>query len=397
LVSCLGLDRETVVASLRAGRSGIVADPVRTEIGFRSPLTGVIKDYDPRAYVNRKQVKTMGEPAKYAVGAAFQAVAQAGLDEDTLRTPGAGVIVGNDSCALAAVESTDIVREAKQTRHVGSGKIIQVMNSTVTMNLATIFGVQGASWTVSGACASAAHAVGQAMMLIQSGQQDVVLAGGAQEINWESMASFDALGAFAVPDKDPKTAARPFDAERRGLVPSGGAAMLVLERLDRAVERGADILAEAVAYGFSTDGQHLTQPGGDGAVRAMRQVLRQAKKGPDEVEYINAHATGTPVGDVVEGKAILEVFGKDGPPVSSTKSMTGHECWMAGASELAYSVLMMREGFIAPNINLECLDPELAGLDVVRTCRKQKPQVVLSNSFGFGGTNAAILLETFSG
>jgi 3-oxoacyl-[acyl-carrier-protein] synthase I len=396
LVSCLGLDLDTVSQSLRTGRSGIAVDPERVEMGFRSPFSGVITGYDVRQYVNRKQVKSMGQPAQFAVGAAVQAVQSARLDPELLRDAGAGIVVGNDSCALPSVEVVDQVRTDKSTRLLGSGRILQVMSSTVTMNLATFFGVRGAAWTISAACASGAHSIGQGYMLIKSGMQDVVLCGGAQEINWQSMASFDALGAFADPSAEAGTACRPFDRGRTGLVPSGGAAMLVLERMDRAIERGAPILAEIVGYAFSSDGEHLTQPCGHGAVRAMKSVLEQAKRAPGEVEYINAHATSTPVGDAVEARAILEVFdGKRTPPVSSTKSMTGHECWMAGASEVAYSLLMMRDGFLAPNANFEATDAGLEQLDVIKEARDAKPRLVLSNSFGFGGTNAAVLLQAF--
>lgn len=397
VVSCLGLDVDTVSDALRAGKSGIGVDAERLDLGFRSALTGVISDYDARTYVNRKQIKTMGQPAQFAVGAAVQAVEAAGLPREVLKEAGSGVIVGNDSCAQPVMQAVDSVREHRQTRFIGTGNIIQVMNSTVTMNLSTYFGIRGASWSVSGACASGAHAIGQAFLLIKSGMQDVVLCGGAQEIHWSGMASFDALGAFAPNPGAAQAASRPFDRDRAGLVPSGGAAMLVLERMDRAIERDAPIFAELVGYGFSSDGGHLTQPQGDGAVRAMREALRQAKLEPGEVEYINAHATGTPVGDGVEGKSILEVFGRNGPPVSSTKSMTGHECWMAGASEAVYSMVMMRDGFLAPNINLDQLDPSLEGLNVVRETLPERPRMVLSNSFGFGGTNAAVLLKAFEG
>jgi 3-oxoacyl-[acyl-carrier-protein] synthase-1 len=395
LVSCLGLDLDQVSQALRQGRSGISVDPEREALGFRSALTGMIRGYDPRAYVNRKQIKTMGQPAQFAVGAAVEAVRDAGLGVEQLRDPGAGVVVGNDSCTWPVIEAIDSVRAHKETRYIGSGNIIQVMNSTVTMNLATYFGIRGAAWSISAACASGAHAIGQAYMLLKSGLQDVVLCGGAQEIHWSAMASFDALGALAKHEGDPARASRPFAHDRSGLVPSGGAAMLVVERLDRAIERGAHVYAEIVGYAFSSDGDHLTQPCGDGALRAMRDVLRQARRSAGEVEYVNAHATGTPVGDRVEGKSLLELFGPQGPPVSSTKSMTGHECWMAGASEVCYSLLMMRDGFVAPNINLDRLDPDLAGLDVVQTTREIRPRLVLSNSFGFGGTNASLLLAAF--
>lgn len=400
IVSCLGNDLPTVSQALREGRSGVGVDPTRAAMGFRSSLTGIVRDYDVRRYVNRKQHKSMGQPAAFAVGAAVEALAHAGLDPSALRSARAGVIVGNDSCAQPAVQAADTLRERGDTRSIGSGPILQVMNSTVTMNLATFFGTQGAAWTVSGACASGAHAIGQAMMLIKSGMQDIVLCGGAQEINWEAMGPFDAIGAFAPETPDPTTACRPFDVDRAGLVPSGGAAMLILESWDRAIERRATILAELAGYGFSCDGEHVTQPCGHGAVRAMQQALDQAKVRSEEVDYINAHATGTRIGDVVEGRAILEVFGASPhggkartPPVSSTKSMTGHECWMAGASEAVYSLLMMHEGFMAPTINLHQLDPDLEGLQVLSETLHQRPSVVVSNSFGFGGTNAAILLR----
>lgn len=391
-VSCLGNSLDDISASLRTGRSGIAVDEQRVAHGFRSPLTGVIKDYDVRAYVTKKQVKSMGQPAQFAVGAAVQAVQDAGLNPDALRTPMCGMIVGNDSCALPTVEAVDVVRAQKETRGIGSGSIIQVMNSTVTMNLTTFFGTRGASWTLSAACASGAHALGQGLLLVKAGMQDMMLVGGAQEINWQGMVSFDALGAFAKHDGNPHTASKPFDKERRGLVPSGGAAMLVLERLDHAQKRGARIYGELLGYGFSSDGEHLTQPSGEGAVRAMRAALSQGKVSPSDVDYINAHATATPQGDLAEGRAILAIFGQHGAKVSSTKSMTGHECWMAGASEVVYSLLMMRDGFLAPNINLGELAPELVGLNVVRAAESTRPRLVLSNSFGFGGTNAALLL-----
>ena len=396
-VSCLGIGLDAVSESLKNGTSGIGIDPERVNNGFRSPLTGRLPPFNPRDYSSRKQIKSMGEPAQYALAAALEAVEQSGVTNEEWASPRAGLVVGNDSCAMPAVEAVDLVREHGETRFIGSGKIIQVMNSTVTMNLSTFFGVQGASWTMAAACASGAHAIGQAYMLIRAGLQDRVLCGGAQELSWHAMASFDALGAFAKMEDDPTTAARPFSAHRRGLVPSGGAAMLVVESLDSAKARGATILAEIKGYGFSCDGGHLTQPSGQGAVRAMRQCLENGGINREQIDYVNAHATGTPVGDLVEGRGILEVFGMDGPPVSSTKSMTGHECWMAGASEVLYSYLMMREGFLAPNINLGELEPELKGLNVVEVVRDAKPRRVLSNSFGFGGTNASILVSVFEG
>ena len=397
LVSCLGTGLLEVSSSLKAGRSGIVSCPEREKMGFRSPLTGKIDSFDPRKYASRKEIKSMGQPAQYAVAAALEAVAESGLGREDWGTPRCGLVVGNDSTAQPAVEAVDSVRANGCTRLIGSGKILQVMNSTVSMNLGTFFGVQGANWTIGAACASGAHAIGQGVLLIKAGFADRVLCGGAQEINWQAMSSFDALGAFAKSDGAPEDACRPFSVDRAGLVPSGGAAMLVLESLDSARARGAPIWAEVSGYGFSSDGGHLTNPGGEGAVRAMSQCLEQGKGRVSRVDYINAHATGTPVGDRVEGKAILSVFGGESPPVSSTKSMTGHECWMAGASEIIYSALMMRDGFIAPSRNVLEVDPELAKLEVVRETRAAKIGAVLSNSFGFGGTNASLLISKYKG
>lgn len=409
-VSCLGHQNDSISEALRQGRSGLGVDLERLERGFRSPYTGIVSGYDAADYVGRKTLKSMGEPARFGVGAAYRALACAELPAECLKSSGAGVIVGNDSCAEASVTVADTVRAHNNTRPVGSGGIIQVMTSTVSMNLATHFGIQGANWTVGGACASGAHAIGQSTLLIRSGMQELILCGGTQELGWQGMASFDAIGAFARPESrairegaipsadEAIRASRPFDSQRGGLVPSGGGAMMVLESLTHARRRGAPILAEICGYGFSSDGQHLTQPNGSGAVRSMTHALKDAGLNASQVDYINAHATGTPLGDGVEGKAILEVFAahswgaSSSPPVSSTKSLTGHECWMAGASELGYTILMMRDGFIAGNRNLENLDADLEGLQVLRRSREQHIDIALSNSFGFGGTNASIVL-----
>jgi 3-oxoacyl-[acyl-carrier-protein] synthase-1 len=267
------------------------------------------------------------------------------------------------------------------------------MNSTVSMNLSTLLGTRGANWTVSGACASGAHALGQAMWLIQSGAQEIVIAGAAQELSWESMAAFDALHAFSRNIEQPDRASRPFDQERDGLVPSGGAAILVLESAEHADKRGARRYGELVAYAFSSNGDHLSHPNAEGPAYCMQHALRQARLSPADIDYINAHATSTVPGDLSEGQAILKVFGADGPVVSSTKSMTGHECWMSGASEMVYSLLMIRNGFIAPNRNLERLDPALVGLNVSDQAVDLRPRHVMSNSFGFGGTNSALIVR----
>lgn len=394
IVSCLGFTLDEVSRGLQDGRSGIVVDPVRLELGFRSALTGTVPDFDAKRWgVNRKQAKTMSEPALYAFAAATDAVRDAGLEGSDLESERCGIIFGNDSTVRSSVESIDALRDTGDTRFLGSGYIFQSMNSTVTMNVATYFGIRGANWTVSAACASGANAIGQAAMLIRSGMQDVVLAGGAQEINAECMASFDALGAFSVRHDAPTKASRPFDADCDGLTPSGGSACLVLERYDRARARNARIYGVIRGYGFSSDGTgHLSKPSGEGAVRAMKMALDDAKVDPSEVTYVNAHATSTPLGDAVEGAAIGALLG-DEVPVSSTKSMTGHECWMAGASEAVYTTLMARDGFLAPNLNFSKRHPECPPIDIVRETRAAPGGLAMSNSFGFGGTNAVLVID----
>ena len=393
IVSSLGCDLDTVSESLRRGRSGIVCDPERERLGFASALTGRLLGWNGGPTLDRKTHKSMHEPALFGTAAALSALDHSGLDRERLRSPDAGVIFGNDSTSSASAAAAARVREAGYTGALGSGAIFQMMASTVTMNLATLLGVRGANWTVAAACASSAHAVGQAAMLIGAGQQEIVISGGAQELGWESMAAFDALKTFSNRRDAPEKASRPFDRNRDGLVPSGGGAALVLESREHALSRGARIWGEVAGYAFASNGiAHLSAPTVEGPVFCMKRALSQAKLKPSDIDYVKAHATSTPTGDLLEGRAILEVFGRDGPPVSSTKSMTGHECWMSGVSELVYSMLMMRDGFIAPNINLDTLDPELAGLNVVAQTGTRGPRTVLSNSFGFGGTNASIIL-----
>ena len=335
----------------------------------------------------------MCQPAQYAYAATRQAIADAALDEERLKSDRCGLVFGNDSCIKPAVESIDVVRSSGETHFIGSGYIFRAMNSTVTMNLAAALGIGGASWTLSAACASGAHAIGQALMLIRSGLQDLVIVGGAQETNWESMASFDALGVFSTRQYDPAGASRPFDIDRDGLVPSGGAACLILESLPHARARGARIHGVVRGYGFSCGGGgHLSQTTPQAVVRAMRNALLDGAVEPDAIDYINAHATGTPVGDRVEAMGIASVFGP-AVPVSSTKSLTGHECWMAGASEAVYTTLMARDGFIAPNLNFTRLDEDCPEIRVIPETCPARIGMALSNSFGFGGTNAAILLD----
>jgi 3-oxoacyl-[acyl-carrier-protein] synthase-1 len=276
---------------------------------------------------------------------------------------------------------------------VGSGNVFQVLNSTVNMNLATIFRLRGANFTISAACASGSHAIGLATVLIRNGMQDCIICGGAQETNVYSMGNFDALGAFSVRENDPQRASRPFDKQRDGLVPSGGAATVILESQESAERRGAPILAEVIGYGFSSNGEHISNPSVQGPSRSLQMAMRNSGLKTSEIDYINAHATSTPAGDASEAKAIYQVFGADRTPVSSTKSMTGHECWMAGASEIVYSLLMMRDSFIAPNINFETPDDDSAKLNVVSRPLNKNIDVFLSNSFGFGGTNSTLIVK----
>ena len=393
LVSSLGLTLADATESLRHGRSGIVRCEERQRLGFRSPLTGRLNGFDPRSRLSRKERRSMGEPALYAAHAALEALDDAGLDRDTVRGPETGVILGNDSVCTSAFRVNERTLKDGTTRNLGSSAVVECMNSSPSINLSVLLGSQGACWTLSAACASGSHAIGQAWALLATGQQSVVLAGGTQELDWPGMTGFDGLGVFSVHDGEPGDSVRPFSTDRDGLVPSGGAAVLVLETASHARARGARIRAEVLSYAFTSDGHHVTSPAGDGAARCIQMALERAKLTPGEIEYVNAHAAGTPVGDRIEGRALLDVFGSACPPVSSTKSMTGHECWMAGASEAAYSLLMAEGGFIAPNRNFTGADEGLEDLDVVRVTRDTRPRTILSNSFGFGGTNACLVLQ----
>jgi len=390
-VSVLGNSLAEIEESLRSGRSGVGVDERRRELGFRSALTGLVRGFDPRSRLDRKARKSMHESSQWQAYAALEAVAHAGLGDSHLRTPRAGLIIGNDSTSQANVEVADAVRRDRTTQQLGSGYIFQCMNSTASMNLNALLGTQGANWTLAAACASGAHAVGQAYLLIKTGMQDVVVSGGMQEINWESQASFDALGTFSTRMDAPQHASRPFDRGRDGLVPSGGAAAVIVESESHLKARGGRAICEILGYGFSSDGVHLTLPSGDGAKRAMAAALAAAKLTPGEIDYINAHATSTPVGDAKEAGAIRELCGPD-TPVSSTKSMTGHECWMSGASEVLYTTLMLKGGFIAPNINFEAQEDAAPGINVAARTLERDLRHALVNSFGFGGTNAALVL-----
>ncbi|HOP00278.1 MAG TPA: beta-ketoacyl-[acyl-carrier-protein] synthase family protein, partial [Bacteroidales bacterium] len=286
--------------------------------------------------------------------------------------------------------------KTRDTTMVGSGSVFQSMNSSVSMNLSVIFQLTGINFTVSGACASGSHAIGMGFYMIRHGYQNTVICGGAQEVNLFCVGSFDALGAFSKRESEPQKASRPFDKSRDGLVPSGGAATVILESLDSAIKRGAPILAEVTGYGFSSDGIHISVPDVDGPARAIKIALKDAGIKPEQIDYINAHATSTPLGDQNEAKAIDSVFGENRPIVSSTKSMTGHEMWMAGASEVVYSIIMMKNSFIAPNINFIEPDEFSAKLNITPVVVNKNIDVFLSNSFGFGGTNSCLIIKKFN-
>lgn len=392
IYSCLGKNLEEVKESLYKGKSGIVFSPERKEFGYRSALTGFVERPDLKPLLNRRQRISLGEESEYAYVATWEALKGAGLEADFFENQDVGILYGNDSVAQAVVESIDIVRETKDTTLVGSGAIFKSMNSTVTMNLATIFKLRGINMTISAACASGSHSIGLGYLLIKQGLQDVVICGGAQEINKYAMCSFDGLGVFSVKEDEPEKASRPFDKDRDGLVPGGGAATLILESYESAVSRGATILGEVTGYGFSSNGEHISTPNVEGPKKAMQMAMMQAGIQSEEIEYINAHATSTPVGDANEARAIDALFG-NGAYVSSTKSMTGHECWMAGSSEIVYSLLMMHNDFIAPNINLEEVDEAAQNLNLVRKTIDTPFNTFLSNSFGFGGTNSALIVR----
>ena len=392
--SCIGRNKEEVTTSLRTGKSGIGYDEARKEYGFRSPLTGMVETPDLKALLHRRLRTGMSQEAQYAYMAAREAFEQAGVEEDYLLANEVGVLFGNDSTALPTVEMHEMMLEKHDTALLGSGLIFQSMNSTVNMNLSTIFHLRGINFSVSAACASGSHSIGLGAMFIRQGLQDMVLVGGAQEVNPYAMAAFDALGTFSARVNDPTKASRPFDVERDGLVPSGGAAALVLEEYDHAVKRGATILAEVCGYGFSSNGGGISQPSSEGSFIAMQRALDDAGMSVDEIDYVNAHATSTKQGDEEEAIALTKLFGGKKTWISSTKSMTGHECWMAGASEAVYSILMMQNGFVAPNINLEQIDPAAATLNLAAKTIETPVHTVLSNSFGFGGTNSAIVLKT---
>lgn len=395
IYSTIGLNVQEVLASLYQGKSGIGFEQSRLDFGYQSGLAGSVPEPKLKGKIDRRMRIGLAEQGAYAFMATEEAMKMAKIDEDYLIKNEVGILYGNDSSSKAVVESIDALREKKDTTRIGSGSIFQSMNSTISMNLSVIYKLRGINTTISGACASSSHAIGMAYLLIKQGLQEVIVCGGAQELNLYAMGSFDGLGAFSMRNDDPSKACRPFDKDRDGLVPSGGGATLIVESLESAQKRGANIIAEIKGYGFSSDGSHISQPNVDGPSRSIQMALKQSGLRASDIDYVNAHATSTPVGDANEAQAIFNAFGGK-IPVSSTKSMTGHEMWMGGASEAIYSILMMQNDFIAPNINFENPDEHSAKINIIQETKKASFNKFLSNSFGFGGTNSSLIIEKYS-
>jgi len=395
IVSCLGNDLETVLDSLKQGRSGIKFQPEYKELGFRSQVAGSI-DIDLDALIDRKLRRFMGNASAYAYLAMKQAIEDSGLAEDQVSNVRTGLIAGSGGASSAdIVETADILR-TKGVRRVGPYRVTRTMGSTVSACLATPFKIKGVNYSITSACATSAHCIGNAMEQIQLGKQDVIFAGGGEELHWSLSVMFDAMGALSSKYNDtPEKASRAYDANRDGFVIAGGAGMLVLEELEHAKARGAKIYAELVGYGATSDGYDMVAPSGEGAVRCMQQAMSTVN---GTIDYINSHGTSTPAGDIQELKAMKQTFGDAMPPVSSTKSLTGHSLGATGAQEAIYSILMQQNNFICASANIEELDPEAVGLPVV-TERQDHVELkrVMSNSFGFGGTNSTLVFEKFEG
>ncbi len=389
IASCLGNDLDTVSAALREGRAGIRHLPDAAEHGLRSQVGGAV-DLDLDAVIDRKLKRFMSDAAAYSYVSLRDAIADAGLDEALVSHPRTGLVAGSGGGSSHwQVETADLLR-AKGVRKVGPYMVPRTMCSTVSANLATAFKIKGVSYSISAACATSAHCIGAAADLIRHGAQDIVFAGGGEDLDWTMSVMFDAMGALSSSyNETPEKASRPYDAGRDGFVIAGGGGMLVLEDWDHAVARGARIHAELVGYGVTSDGADMVAPSGEGAVRCMRMALEGL--GGRKIDYLNTHGTSTPLGDIVELNAVREVFGEDMPPISSTKALSGHSLGAASVHEAIYSLLMMRDGFIAGSANIETLDPKAEGFPIARESRDAKLDVVMSNSFGFGGTNATLV------
>lgn len=391
IVSSLGNNASEVVASLRDGKSGISHQATQEEIGMRSVIAGR-PDIDLSEHIDRKQWRFMGDAAGYAFLSLEQAIADAGLTEEQVSNVRTGIIAGSGGASSASqVEAADILRD-RGLRRVGPYRVTQTMGSTVSACLATPFKIKGVNYSISSACSTSAHCIGNAMEQIQLGKQDVVFAGGGEELDWTMSALFDAMGALSTKYNDsPEKASRAYDADRDGFVIAGGGGMLVLESLEHAQARGAKIYAELVGYGATSDGHDMVAPSGEGAVRCMQQAMATVE---GDIDYINAHGTSTPAGDIQELKAVREVFGDNTPPIASTKSLSGHSLGAAGVQEAIYSLLMMEHGFIAASANVDTLDEGAEGMDIVRERRDGVTVTrAMSNSFGFGGTNATLVFQ----
>ncbi|GAB2686292.1 beta-ketoacyl-ACP synthase I [Aliiglaciecola sp. 3_MG-2023] len=392
IVSSIGINQEEVLDSLQQGRSGITFSDEFAEMGLRSQVWGKV-DIDFKEHIDRKQLRFMGDAAAYAYIAMQQAVEDSGLPEDQVSNIRTGIIAGSGGASSKSqVDAADILR-AKGVKRVGPYMVTKSMASTVSACLATPFKIKGINYSIASACATSAHCIGNALELIQLNKQDVVFAGGGEELDWTLSVQFDAMGALSSKYNDnPSVASRTYDADRDGFVSSGGGGMVVVEELEHALARGAKIYAEVVGYGATSDGVDMVAPSGEGAVRCMQMAMQDVDT---PIDYLNTHGTSTPVGDVKELGAIQEVFGGKSPAISSTKSMTGHALGAAGVNEAIYSILMMENDFIAPSINIDNLDEAAEGLDVVTSTRKAKLNTVMSNSFGFGGTNATLVLKKY--
>ncbi|MGB1144238.1 MAG: beta-ketoacyl-ACP synthase I [Glaciecola sp.] len=393
IVSSIGNNKAEVTESLRAGKSGITYSEQFAEKGLRSHVWGKV-DIDLSEHIDRKQLRFMGDAASYAFIAMQQAVADSGLTEDQVSNIRTGIIAGSGGASSEhQVDSADILRN-KGVRRVGPYMVTRCMGSTVSACLATPFKIKGVNYSISSACATSAHCIGNALEMIQLNKQDIVFAGGGEELHWALSGQFDAMGALSSQYNDtPDKASRTYDANRDGFVSSGGGGMVVVEELEHALARGAHIYAEIVGYGATSDGYDMVAPSGEGAVRCMQMAMQNVDT---DIDYLNTHGTSTPVGDVQELKAIQEVFGEKSPAISATKAMTGHALGAAGVNEAIYSILMMENDFIAPSINVETLDEAAAGLDIVTETREQTINTIMSNSFGFGGTNATLVMRRYN-
>ena len=394
IVSSIGVNQDEVLASLKAGKSGITFSEQCAEMGLRSQVWGNV-DIDLSEHIDRKVMRFMGDAAAYAYVAMQQAIADSGLEEKDISNERTGIIAGSGGASsLNQVASADILRE-KGVKRMGPYMVPRCMASTVSACLATPFKIKGVNYSIASACATSAHCIGNALELIQLGKQDVVFAGGGEELHWSLSSQFDAMGALSSKYNDnPSVASRTYDANRDGFVSSGGGGMVVVEELEHALARGATIYGEVVGYGATSDGYDMVAPSGEGAVRCMKMAMQNVNA---PIDYLNTHGTSTPVGDVKELAAIQEVFGQSGVPISATKSLTGHALGAAGVNEAIYSLLMMKNNFIAPSINIDTLDDAAAGLDIVTATREATLNTIMSNSFGFGGTNATLVIQRYNG